>query len=111
MSAFKHLVHVRGPGNVPHRHQRTSVYFPERVGMKALKRREEDQQECHGINKAQGKVSCAKKGPKVMGTNQGAHLLQVNLLIYISTSVMLLRGQQNQRTNIHRLGSLGKTLM
>lgn len=111
MSAFKHLVHVRGPGNVPHRHQRTSVYFPERVGMKALKRREEDQQECLGINKAQGKVSCAKKGPKVMGTNQGAHLLQVNLLTYISTSVILLGGQQNQRTNIHRLGSLGKNLM
>lgn len=63
------------------------MYFPERVGMKALKRREEDQQECPGINKAQGKVSCAKKGPKVMGTNQGTHLLQVNLLTYISTSV------------------------
>lgn len=85
--------------------------FQRELGMKALKGREEDQQECPGINKAQGKVSCAKKGPKVVGTNQGAHLLQANLLTNISASAMLLGGQQNQRTNIHRLGSLGKNLM
>jgi hypothetical protein len=86
---------VRGAGNAPNNHQRTSVHLLDKADIKGLKKRERWPAKVLQYKKAQDKVSCAKRGPKGMLTNvTSSELAGMNAQVHQRTLLELRRSKE-----------------